>query len=152
MKREPVLMTPAGVMVLEGELWDLRYRLIPEIADQLRDMRGVGEGGEYRGLLDEQLRLRERLAELQLLLGNVMVLEPRPNGRAQPGSWVVLRHDDSGEEHYRLVGTAEADPARGYLSISSPLGRAAIGHRSGDEVRWRSPDGAVHSAVVVEVG
>lgn len=138
-------------MALQGELWDLRYRRIPEIADRLCDLRVGVQDGDYQAMLDERHRLDGRVAELQTLLSEVTVLDPQPNGRAQPGSWIVLRHDDGGEEHYRLVGGAEVDPSRGYLSMDSPLGRAAIGHRSGDEVRWRSANGSIHAAVVVQV-
>jgi len=48
---------------------------------------------------------------------------------------------DEGKGTYTIVGAAEADPMHGRISNESPLGRAMLGHRVGDEVEWSSPSG-----------
>ena len=46
-----------------------------------------------------------------------------------------------GDERYAIVGPAEADPLQGRISNESPLGRALLGHKAGDEVEWSAPSG-----------
>ena len=46
-----------------------------------------------------------------------------------------------GAEKYAIVGPAEADPLKGMISNESPLGRALLGHKAGDEVEWSAPSG-----------
>lgn len=154
-KREPILMTPEGVRRLQDELWNLRYRRIPEVGEALREMRGVAgdmaEGGEVQVLVEELLQLEERVAEVEAILAQVEVVEEEHSGRAQLGSWVVIRHADGAEEHYRLVGAAEADPFRGQLSVASPLGKSLLGRGVGEEVSWRSPGGPINAATILTI-
>jgi transcription elongation GreA/GreB family factor len=66
----------------------------------------------------------------------------RSAGAARLGAMVVLQHEEESVE-YRLVAEAEADLATGRLSVDSPLGRAILGKRQGDEVRFVRPKGAI---------
>jgi transcription elongation factor GreA len=66
--------------------------------------------------------------------------EPRQKGVVAAGSQVKVSSDE-GEESYTIVGAAEADPLGGRISNESPLGRAMLGHKAGDEVEWTSPMG-----------
>jgi transcription elongation factor GreA len=66
--------------------------------------------------------------------------EPREDGVVTVGVSVTVT-DDDGDETYAIVGAAEADPLRGRISNESPLGRALLGHRAGDQVEWTSPSG-----------
>jgi transcription elongation factor GreA len=154
MKRERALMTPEGASRLQGELWDLRYRRIPDLTQLVNELSlgaaGPGQSRCERSLVEDLEQLRSRAAELQLLLADVEVVEYRPAGSVQFGSWVVLRHEDGNEEHYRLVSQAEADPFHGQLSMNSPLGQALLGHHVGEVVEWRS-DRLTHRATVVGV-
>ena len=56
------------------------------------------------------------------------------------GTTVKVESDD-GSEKYAIVGPAEADPLHGMISNESPLGRALLGHKAGDEVEWSAPSG-----------
>jgi transcription elongation factor GreA len=66
--------------------------------------------------------------------------ESRERGVVAVGAEVKVSSDE-GEETYSIVGAAEADPLNGRISNESPLGRALLGHKPGDEVEWTSPIG-----------
>lgn len=154
-KRGRALTTADGVRRLQAELWDLCYRRVPEIGEQLHEMRGIAgemaQGGEIQSLVDEMRRLEGRVAELESVLADAEVVGDEGSGRVQLGSWAVSRHEDGAEEHHRLVGPAEADPFRGRLSSASPLGRSLLGRTAGEAVEWRSPGDGAHTAVALQV-
>jgi transcription elongation factor GreA len=66
--------------------------------------------------------------------------ENRERGVVAAGAEVKVSSVE-GEETYSIVGAAEADPLNGRISNESPLGRALLGHKAGDEVEWSSPMG-----------
>jgi transcription elongation factor GreA len=66
--------------------------------------------------------------------------ENRERGVVAAGAEVKVSSEE-GEETYSIVGAAEADPLNGRISNESPLGRALLGHKAGDEVEWSSPMG-----------
>jgi transcription elongation GreA/GreB family factor len=70
-------------------------------------------------------------------------------GEAELGSRVRVR-DAHGEEEYTIVRRGEADPTHGRISTESPVGRALLGGRRGDEVRVQTPGGA-RELIIVEV-
>jgi transcription elongation factor GreA len=75
--------------------------------------------------------------------------EDRLGGEAELGSRVRVR-DAHGEEEYTIVRRGAADPAHGCISTESPVGRALLGGRRGDEVRVQTP-GGVRELIIVEV-
>ena len=66
------------------------------------------------------------------------------------GAWVSLEDDAGIESQLRIVGPDEIDPARRYVSMDSPLGRALLGKRIDEEVRVESPSGA-RTCVIVAI-
>lgn len=85
-----------------------------------------------------------RIRELQQKLGAAVIIKT-PAGQNELvrfGSEVTVRSASDGEEsHYRIVGPAEADPARGWINVGSPLARALLNHKTGDRVRFTYPAG-----------
>jgi transcription elongation factor GreA len=74
-----------------------------------------------------------------------MIDETRANGVVGIGSFVtVVERGDREDEMYQIVGSAEADPTKGRISNESPVGRALLGKRVGDEVQVKIPDGVRH--------
>jgi transcription elongation GreA/GreB family factor len=71
------------------------------------------------------------------------------SGEAELGSRVRMR-DAHGEEEYTIVRMGEADPAHGRISAESPVGRALLGARRGDELMVQTP-GGVRELTIVEV-
>jgi hypothetical protein len=75
--------------------------------------------------------------------------EERLDGEVQVGSRVRVR-DADGEDEYTIVRRGEADPAQGRISTESPVGRALLGGRRGEEVKVQTP-GGVRALTIVEV-
>lgn len=122
---------------------ELHLRL-PKQIKEAREHGDLSENAEYEAAKERQgyvaarlAQLRERLAALSMLnLDNI------PNDRISLGSTVRVLDLDTEEEHtYELVMSEEADATVGKVSTGSPIGRALMGSRIGDEVSVRTPKG-----------
>ena len=132
---------------LEEEIQALEHELNLELPKELMKARAHGdlaENAEYKfakerqGYLTARLgQLKKRLAEMSMLNLNNM-----PRDRAGYGSRVWLRDvQKSVEVEYKLVTTEEADAARGLISTTSPIGKAILGRRVGEEITAHTPAG-----------
>lgn len=132
---------------LEAEIHGVQHELNVELPKELMKARAHGdlsENAEYKyakerqGLLNARLgQLRKRLADLSMLNLNNL-----PRDRAAYGSRVKLVDVKSQSEiEYTLVTAEEADAANGKISTSSPIGKALLGRRAGDEIRVQTPAG-----------
>jgi transcription elongation factor GreA len=143
---ERLVMTPAGMARLEEELERLRTVQRAELATRLRDAReSPGDQSDNLELLEAQhdLSLLEaRIAELEYSLAQAQVVESQGGDLAGLGSTIVVRDEDGEEDSYVLVGPAEAAPREGRISIASPVGRALLGARAGDEAAVETPAGS----------
>ena len=143
-------ITPKGLEKLEAELAYLRKEKRKEIAQYLQDTMGDCEDNEYLIALDEQAFVEGRIRQLEKLLCNVKVIQPGQshNGMVDLGSTVVLRDENMGTETYTIVGSAEADPQNGMISNVSPLGKALLGSKVGEEVEYKTPGGLLNFRVL----
>ena len=97
---------------------------------------------DLRDALDSLMRIEARIRELQALLAAEPLEASLACGAgAQLGATVTLRLPDGEEASYVLVSPAEAAPRRGRLSVASPIGRALVGAKPGDEVVAQTPSG-----------
>lgn len=145
MDERPVLLTKEGLRQLEEELDQLVRVRRGEVAERIRQSRDFGditENAEYAEAKNEQSLVEGRIQTLEGMIRNAVVIEdePREKGVVGVGAKVTVGTDE-GEETYDIVGPAEADPRVGRISNESPLGRALLGHRTGEEVEWTSPSG-----------
>src|ERR1700730_6858118 len=145
MEDKPVLLTKEGLQALEEELEQLvnvRRADVAERIRQARDFGDIAENAEYTEAKNEQSLVEGRIQTLEVMVRNAVMIEeePRQRGVVAVGSQVKVSSDE-GEESYSIVGAAEADPLAGRISNESPLGRALLGHRPGDEVEWTAPVG-----------
>lgn len=145
MDERPVLLTKEGLRQLEEELDQLVRVRRGEVAERIRQSRDFGditENAEYAEAKNEQSLVEGRIQTLEGMIRNAVVIEdePREKGVVGVGAKVTVGTDE-GEETYDIVGPAEADPRMGRISNESPLGRALLGHRAGEEVEWTSPSG-----------
>jgi transcription elongation factor GreA len=145
MDEKPVLLTKDGLKALEDELQQLVNVRRGEVAERIRQARDFGdiaENAEYTEAKNEQSLLEGRIQTLEVMVRNAVMIEeePRQKGVVAAGSQVRVSSDE-GEESYTIVGAAEADPLAGRISNESPLGRAMLGHKAGDEIEWTSPMG-----------
>jgi transcription elongation factor GreA len=139
------VMTRAGAARLEEELARLRTVDRAELAARLSDAReSPGDQSDNLELLEAQHDLsilEARIAELEYALAQAKVVEAPSGDSAEVGSVVMVRDDEGEEESYTLVGPAEAKPREGLNSIASPVGRALLGARVGDEALVETPAG-----------
>lgn len=141
-------------MKLEEEMRALEHELNHELPKELLKARAHGdlsENAEYKYAKERQGYLSARLGQLQKRLADVAMLnlENLPRDRAGYGSRVrVLDVQKSAEVEYKLVTTEEADASKGLISTTSPIGKALLGRRVGDEVKVQTPAGLKEFEVV----
>jgi len=149
---EDVHITPEGLELVRREHEELVKVWRPAIAAKIKAARELGdlsENFEYHAAKNEQGLKEARINELEAIIKNhVLIDDHRAPGIVSMGSTVRFREDDEDEESYRIVGPAEADPKAGRVSYESALGKALIGHRVGDEVEVRTPNGSYRVRVV----
>lgn len=154
--RDKVLLTPEGHAQLEQELTHLIEVRRPEVAAMIRDAKEDGdlrENAAYDEAKEQQGFIEGRIQELEDLLRRATVIESVHGDSVALGSLVrvVEVDDDSVEEAFRIVGSAEADPLRGKISNLSPLGAALMGRKAGDVVKYNAPNGSQMSFKVLSV-
>jgi len=141
-------LTKEGFEKLQDELEYLRTVKRQEVADRLHEAMEGGElieNAEYEAAKNEQAFVEGRIQELEMLLATARVIEDDKRKRAdsiQVGSTVTIQEDGFEEETYTIVGAAEANPRDGKISNESPIGKAILNHRAGDEVQVEAPDGS----------
>jgi transcription elongation factor GreA len=139
-------MTRGGYDKLREELERLRRVERPAVTRAIAEARAHGdlsENAEYHAAREKQSFLEGRIAELEAKVGNAEIIDPPVGGdRITFGSTVLLQDSDGTEVRYQIVGSDEADPAQGRISVLAPLARTLIGKRVGDTVTARLPGGA----------
>jgi len=144
---ERVPITKIGYTALQKELENLKRIERPINIRAIEEARAHGdlsENAEFHAAKDRQAFIEARIAELEFKLANAEIIDPDklPNDKAVFGCHVVLENIDTGDEvQYQLVGPDESNINEGRISVSSPLGRAIIGKRPGDEVVLNAPGG-----------
>lgn len=150
-------LTKEGFEKLQDELDYLRTIKRQEVADRLHEAMEGGElieNAEYEAAKNEQAFVEGRIQELEVLLATARVIEDdkkRKVDTIQVGSTVTIQEDGYEEETYTIVGAAEANPRDGRISNESPIGKAILNHRTGEEVQVEAPDGS-YSVRIVKIG
>jgi transcription elongation factor GreA len=143
---ETVLVTVAGYERLRSELELLITKERGELIEHLRQVRGSGDLADNTAVyeaLEEQAQLEQRIAILETQLAAAEIVVPADDGTASLGPRVRIREVGSGDEvAYELVGTIDADPASGRLSVEAPVGRALVGEAAGAVVDVQTPRGS----------
>ena len=149
-----VKLTDDGLKKLEEELENLKTVGRAEIAEKIKVARGYGdlsENSEYDEAKNEQAKIEARIVEIEEMLKNVEIIED-VKGKAKTvmvGVKVKVLDEEYGDEcEYRVVGSTEADPRDGKISDESPVGRALMGKKIGDEVIVEAPGGEFKLKVV----
>ncbi len=131
----------------EDELAQLTFELKTELPQEIKRARELGdlrENAEYHAAKERQRLVEARISMLQKRVGEIsmMNLERIPRGRVGFGSSVTVREDGSeAPTTYQLVMPEDADAEKGWISTSSPIGRAFLNREEGDEVEVRTPNG-----------
>ncbi len=146
MAEKPIFLTPEGRAKLEAELENLRTVRRAQVAERIHSAKEEGdimENSAYDEAKNEQAFVEGRIMTIEQMLKNaVMIDATRASDIVGIGAYVTVMERGSREDEvYQIVGSAEADPARGRISNESPVGRALLGKRVGEEATVKTPDG-----------
>ena len=138
-------MTRPGFAKLRDELDRLKRVERPAIQKAIAEARAHGdlsENAEYHAAREKQGFIEARIGDLEGKVGNAEVIEPPTQGdRVTFGSTVLLADPGGREVRYKIVGSDESDPAKGRISVLSPLARTLIGKTVGATVTAQLPGG-----------
>ena len=142
-------MSAARAQELQEELNYLKTTRSDEVAEQIKIARGFGdlsENSEYDEAKNEQGKLYSRIAELEVILQHVVIVDASsaPSNVVTIGCKVTVA-DTNGKEvgSYKIVGSQESDPMHGMISEESPFGKALVGAKEGDTVTVEAPRGSI---------
>ena len=151
-----VALTAEGQARLEQELIHLETVRRQEIGERIKEAKEFGdisENSEYDDAKNEQAFVEGRIMELEDILSKAQIIADHvPTDEVRIGAKVTIRIDGGATETYQIVGSAEADPKAGRISNQSPIGRALLGKKIGDEISVTAPDGVEEVAVVDRFG
>ena len=152
MKQGADYITQEKKKELEAELKDLMGPKRREILDSLEYAKSLGdlsENAEYHQAREDQGKLEERIKKIERILESAQVISPAGGDTIEVGSSVVVqKEDDKQEKIYQIVGSEEADMARGKISNRSPFGAALFGKKKGDTISFTTPRGAVNYKII----
>ena len=145
MERVPI--TREGYEALKKKLEHLKKVERPKNIMAIEEARSHGdltENAEFEAAKDRQALIEGKVNELGYKLSRAEIIDSQilPKDRAVFASSVVLENMDTGESvKYQLVGPDEANVEKGRISVSSPLGKAIVGKKPGDEIILQAPGG-----------
>ncbi|MBI3495437.1 transcription elongation factor GreA [Candidatus Berkelbacteria bacterium] len=146
-----VVISQEGLQKLQDELKHLKEVRRPEVIARIQQAREYGdlsENAEYDDARNEQSFIEGRIQELEEMIKNAQVIE-KSNGRGKAvvGSVITVKMDGKTEK-YTLVGSQEADPLNGKISIESPIGRALLDHGKGETIEVEAPRGKLRYQIL----
>ena len=137
-------MTRTGYDRLRDEVERLKKER-PSIVRAIAEARAHGdlsENAEYHAARERQGFVEARITDLEAKVSTAEVIDPPTSGdRVTFGSTVKLEDEDGKQAIYQIVGSDEAEPKRGLISVMSPLARTLIGKNVGDRVTAQLPGG-----------
>ena len=141
-------LTREGLTRLEAELEELRTVRRQRVAERIQkatELGGTVDNAEYDDSKNEQAFVEGRILTLERITGSAIIIgeEAELSGEVKMGGRVTLLNQNGSEEEYTIVGSPEADPAQGRISNESPVGKALLNKRVGDEVQVNTPAGTV---------
>lgn len=143
---EKIPMLASGFEALEAELKTLKTVERPSVVQAIEEARAHGdlsENAEYHAAKERQGMIEARVMELEDRLSRCEVIDPATltGDKVMFGATVHLLDENDEEVCYQIVGAEESDVKQGKISYTSPLARALIGRKTGDEVEVPTPSG-----------
>ncbi|MDP6101735.1 MAG: transcription elongation factor GreA [Dehalococcoidia bacterium] len=141
-------LTKRGLERLEAELDALRTARRQEVADRIqtaKELGGTVDNAEYDDSKNEQAFVEGRILTLERITGNAIIIggDVAHSDEVQLGGHVTLLNQNGDEEEYTIVGSAESDPVQGRISNESPVGKALLNKKVGEDVQVKTPAGTV---------
>jgi len=152
----PIYMTPACAERLRAELKEILYKLRPEMVKTAAWAASNGDRSENADYHYAKKKLRwfdGRIRFLSQRLEAATIVDPveqgkTAKGRVLFGCTVTVENEEGEEKIYSIVGADEFDATRGYVSWTSPVGRALLGSRVGDQISFTTPGGKSELEIV----
>jgi len=137
---------------LEKELHYLKTSKRKEVADALEYAKSLGdlsENQEYQEARDSQAVLEDRIKRLELILKSASIVSGSNADIVAVGSVITAeRESDKTKKSYTIVGSEEANAAKGLISMRSPLGHSAMGKKKGESFSFETPSGKMTYKIV----
>jgi transcription elongation factor GreB len=140
--------TPEGAKRLREELDRLWLVERPAVTRAVAEAAAMGDRSENAEYIYGKKRLREIDRRVRFLRGRldgmtVVSEPPSDRNRVYFGAWVTIEDETGATRRHRIVGPDEFDREPGYISMDSPLARALMGRRAGDEIQVELPAGTL---------
>lgn len=152
-KQEPkVLLTEEGLKKLKEEYDDLVKNKRQEVTEKIaraREFGDLSENSEYDTAREEQSFIEGRIMELEEILTHSKLIEKSSENKVGIGSKVKVQSGGEIDE-YIIVSSVEANPMEGKISIDSPVGKALLGTKVGDEVKISTSIQATYKVLEVK--
>jgi len=141
-------LTKEGLEKLQKQLADMKGRQREELAKRLRtaiEQGDLSENADWTAAKEAQGFLEGKIQEYERVLSNVILIEDveKISSEVGIGDTVTIQEPGEPEEVYQLVGPKEADPLKGRISFESPIGKAILGKRAGNQVTVETPGGKI---------
>ena len=155
-----VYLTQEGLEELKQRLDYLIVYLRGDVAQKLQHARELGdlsENAEYDAAKQEESQVAAEIKELEERIKNAVIIEKSGTHKVSIGNTITVEYlgeldeDEDKEMTFKLVGETEADFAKGKLSNESPLGKALLGKKSGEVVRFTTPQGGLEEYKIVNI-
>jgi transcription elongation factor GreA len=156
MARETVL-TPEGLEELKIRIQYLRGERRREVAERIKEAREFGditENSEYDDAKNEQAMLEKQISDLEDKLASARVIDEKDVDTDVVSVGATVHVKDQKTEKstkFKIVGSAEANPAEQRLSNESPVGRALLGHKRGETVTVPVPRGPARKLKITKI-
>ncbi len=147
-------LSPERYKELEDERNYLKTDRDREVTEMIKVARGYGdlsENSEYDDAKNEQAKLYARIAEIEEILANAVVISAEEGGTEHVGlgcTFTVKDVEADEELTFELVGSQEANPMKGRVSDDAPFGRAMVGRKVGERVTVDAPSGPIEYEVI----
>ena len=151
---QEVILTQEGYNKLEEQLNYLKTEKRTEIAERIKTARGFGdlsENSEYDEAKTAQRENEEEIAELEQKIRNAKIIDEAEidTKTVQIGNLVKLLDIEFNEEvEYTIVGSTEVNLAENKISNVSPIGKALLGRKKGEQVDVEAPDGIIQYKIL----
>ncbi|MEI6266848.1 MAG: transcription elongation factor GreA [bacterium] len=147
MDTREVYLTQEGFEKFTKELEDLTTNGRKKIAEMIRTAKEYGdlsENSEYADAKDQQVFIEGRIAELEHILKNVSIIDDTHSNCSVVNMGCSVNVEvNKGEREFKIVGSAEADPEKDWISNESPIGKALLGKKTGEVIEVEIPAGKI---------
>ena len=153
MTEKEIFLTAEGLAKLNEELEHLISVRRPDVAEKIqraKELRSSVSSPEYEEAKDEQGFVEGRILEIDRIIKSAKIIHHDDINVdfVEVGNEVRVQLQDGSEEHYTIVGSAEANPSEWRISNESPMGQALLGKRVGDDVEVEAPAGQLKFRVL----